>query len=528
MLRVSRSEIHATIYFAGLLVIAAAMSFSVYITSVAHFIIIANYLVEGRYIEKLRTLWSRKSILLFLMLIGVHFVWIINTSDFAYATNDIRIKLPLLALPIIVGTSKALTYKQIKILLLVFAAAILANTLIASIIMQTTTIKTGADDFRDASFFVSHIRLSLMIVLSIFILLWFVINRKTKSRIEFVAYLLVSVWLVVFLLISQFFTGIVLLFVVGTCFILWRILKLSSRRMKITAFSFTGLAILGISAMAFHQIKSFYHPPVRSMDQVLKQTENGNWYYHDRNSRVTENGNLVYVEISELELRQAWEQRSRLSIDSLDSQHQPVIHTLIRYLASKGLPKDANAVMSLSDQEVMAIEDGIPNIRFVDGINFSDRIYQFIWQIDFYLKEGNPSGHSLTQRIEYVKAGMHILKSNFWTGVGTGDLQIVFDRAYNEIHSKLEKPFRHRAHNQILTFYIAFGVVGATLCLIAMFFPIIIEPKNTKYFISVFIIIALISMCNEDTLETATGSAFFAYFYSLFLWGFQEFTTNEK
>lgn len=298
--------------------------------------------------------------------------------------------------------------------------------------------------------------------------------------------------------------------------------------MKITAFSFTGFAILCISAMAFHQIKSFYHPPVRNMNQVLKQTENGNWYYHDRNSRVTENGNLVYVEISELELRQAWEQRSRLSIDSLDSQHQPVIHTLIRYLASKALPKDAKAVMSLSDQEIMAIEDGIPNIRFIDGINFSDRIYQFIWQIDFYLKEGNPSGHSLTQRIEYVKAGMHILKSNFWTGVGTGDLQIVFDRAYNEIHSKLEKPFRHRAHNQILTFYIAFGVVGATLCLIAMFFPIIIEPKNTKYFISVFIIIALISMCNEDTLETATGSAFFAYFYSLFLWGFQGFTTNEK
>lgn len=528
MVKVRRNELHAKIYFAGLLVIAAAMSFSVYITSVATFFIIANYLAEGRYSEKLRILWSRKSIIVFLMLIGVHFIWLINTSDFAYAMKDIRIKLPLLALPIIIGTSCSLSFKQIKIILIVFASAILANTIVASVVMLTTTINTGADDFRDISIFVSHIRLSLMIVLSIFILLWFIINRKTNSRYELVAYALMSGWLIIFLLISQFFTGIILLLVVGTCFILWRIHKLSSRRMKITAFSLTTFLVLSITAIAYQQIRSFYNPPVRNINQLLVQTENGNWYYHDLKSEITENSNLVYVEISEVELREAWEHRSRLSIDSLDSHNQPVIHTLIRYLSSKGLPKDANAVMSLSDHEIMAIEDGIPNIRFVDGINFFDRIYQFIWQIDFYIKEGNPSGHSLTQRIEYVKVGMHILSKNFWKGVGTGDVDAAYKQAYNETHSRLEEPFQHRAHNQILTFYIAFGVVGATLCLIAMFFPIIMEPKNTKYFISVFFMIALVSMFNEDTLETATGSAFFAYFYSLFLWGFQKFSTNEK
>ncbi|HPG74458.1 MAG TPA: hypothetical protein PLM49_09235, partial [Bacteroidales bacterium] len=96
--------------------------------------------------------------------------------------------------------------------------------------------------------------------------------------------------------------------------------------------------------------------------------------------------------------------------------------------------------------------------------------------------------------------------------------------AYSELNSSLQEPFRHRAHNQILTFYISFGALGGILCLIAMFFPIILENQRSKYFIYMFFAIAFISMLNEDTLETATGSAFFAYFYSLFLWGFNDTT----
>jgi len=86
----------------------------------------------------------------------------------------------------------------------------------------------------------------------------------------------------------------------------------------------------------------------------------------------------------------------------------------------------------------------------------------------------------------------------------------------------LEEQFRHRAHNQVLTFYIAFGCIGATLCLIAIFFPLILESKKSRFLLLLFVLIALVSMLNEDTLETATGSAFFAYFYSLFLWGVNE------
>lgn len=500
------------------------MSLSIFITSAAHFLLIANYLAEGKYRDKWRLLWSRKSVLVFLILIGVHFLWLINTADFDYAFNDIRIKLPLLALPVIVGTSSPLTFRQTKIIMLTFVVGVFANTIIATVVMLSSTAMSSADDFREVSLFVSHIRLSLMIVLSVFILIWFIIKRKVWNLLEYYIYSFLALWFVIFIVLSQFFTGIVLLFSVGILFLLWRIWLLKEIKYQVLGYLAVAIILLLVFTFAFFQIRNFYTPPVRGMTELLSETSNGNFYYHDRKSKVLENGNLVYVEISEIELRQAWELRSRLSFDSLDARHQPVMHTLIRYLASKGLTKDADAVMSLSDSEIMAIEDGVSNIRFADGISFLDKVYQLIWQIDFYIKEGNPSGHSITQRIEFIKTGFYILGKNFFTGVGTGDVDDAFQNAYSELNSSLLEPFRHRAHNQILTFYISFGALGGILCLIAMFFPIILENQRSKYFIYMFFAIAFISMLNEDTLETATGSAFFAYFYSLFLWGFNDTT----
>jgi len=520
--RINRAEIHRIVYLSGLLLIAAFLPFSVYITSVAHFLLIANYLIEGNYYQKYKTLTARISILIFLLLISVHFIWLFNTVDFKYAFNDIRIKLPLLALPIIIGTTASIKFKQLKIILLVFSGAILLNTIISTFSLTGVIENNSVHDTRDISLFVSHIRLSLMIVLSVFILLWFMVRQKIKYRFEYYLYSIVVIWLVVFLIISQFFTGIVLFSIAVTLFLFWVFSKFKHRKIKIISIAFLFAVIFSMLAVGYYQVRSFYSPPIRSGSQLLKTTENGNPYYHNTSSKVVENGNLIYVEICEPELRRAWELRSPLCIDSLDSQKQPVFHTLVRYLSSKGLPKDAKSVLSLSDLEIMAIEDSKTNVRYLDGVDFFDRIYQFIWQIDYYLKEGNPSGHSLTQRIEYVKTGFYILGKNYFIGVGTGDVGLAFKQSYIELNTMLEEQFRHRAHNQILTFYISFGCIGASICLIAIFFPLILEPKRSRYLMGLFILIAMLSMVNEDTLETATGAAFFAYFYSLFLWGSNE------
>jgi len=46
--------------------------------------------------------------------------------------------------------------------------------------------------------------------------------------------------------------------------------------------------------------------------------------------------------------------------------------------------------------------------------------------------------------------------------------------------------------------------------------------KFSDYFFLVFFIIVMLSMIPEDTIESQAGVTFFAFFYSLFLFGKKE------
>ncbi|MFQ3580006.1 MAG: O-antigen ligase family protein, partial [Bacteroidales bacterium] len=244
----------------------------------------------------------------------------------------------------------------------------------------------------------------------------------------------------------------------------------------------------------------------------------GNSYYHDTTAGMLENGNPVYINICEKELHWAWGKRSNVGLDKTDAKGNPILHTLIRYLASKGLPKDAEAVLSLSNEDIMNIENGIPNYRFAQPKLISDRIYKIIWQMDYYLKGGNPSGHSLSQRVEYLKYGLILSYRNFFKGTGTGDIDDEFKALYIEKHSVLEPQYRHRTHNQFVTFFATFGIFGFLLIIFGMFYPIFKNLENLNWLFISFMIIILLSMLSDDTLETSTGVVFFSFFYALFIW----------
>jgi len=118
-----------------------------------------------------------------------------------------------------------------------------------------------------------------------------------------------------------------------------------------------------------------------------------------------------------------------------------------------------------------------------------------------------------------MKAGLIVAYRNFWIGTGTGDIDDEYKSLYIERHSQLDSQYRHRAHNQFLTFFVSFGVIGGVLCFIAIFYPVILEFKFKNYLFGVFFLIMILSMLTDDTLETTTGVVFISYFYSLFLWG---------
>ena len=512
---------HHSIYMVGLSLLIVFLPFSVLLTSMAHFLLILNWFLQFNYKEKWNRFLNSKSLWVFLLIIVVHLVSLINTSDFEYALKDLRIKLPLLALPIIIATSKPITQKQIKIILLAFCAALFANTIVGLVVYVQSKNNGSLENIRDISIFISHIRLSLMLNLGIFSLLYFIITKQVKQFWEYIIYSFAITWFVVYLVVLQALTGVAILVFISFFLLIYRLIKSRNKKIRYITLGYLSILFVLIVLFVARSVNDFYPKEYPAHDNLPIETRYGNKYYHDYQSRLIENGHLIYICVCEKEIRQTWQQVSAVSIDSLDGRQQPIIHTLIRYLASLDLTKDSEGIAALNPEDINAIEQGKANVRFRDGFGFNDRIYQLIWQFDVYVKGGNPSGHSVTQRLEYLKTGFYILGNNLLTGVGTGDVDKAFKNVYQEKNSLLKNQFQHRAHNQFLTFFIAFGVLGGIIALGAFLFPIIMAEGYKKYLFGVFVAIAVISMLADDTLETATGSAFFAVFYALFLWGYQ-------
>lgn len=513
-----RDTIHKYLYVAALCIIAFFLPLSEYISNAAIFLLLTNWVIEANFVKKWKKLILNPAILVFTILFIVHVIWLINSKDVGFGLHDIKIKLPLLALPIIIGTSRPLSKKTTDKIVAVFVMGVLISTLTGLLVYWGLIQNPNSDNVRNISYFVSHIRLSLMICLSALLLFRFINERKFFTSYKIIIAVIIIIWFVGFLMMIQGFTGLISLVIVGLISLGVKAFNEQNRIKKTIYF----IIVIGLPAFLVSylgvQIKTFYTPsnPVVTIET---STKNGNNYYHNLESGLLENGNLIYINICEKELYSEWKKRSNLSLDSKDAREQSLLHTLIRYLTSYGLTKDANGISQLSDKDIVNIEKGNTNYKYIKHNGVSKRIYNIIWEIDVYSKNGNPSGHSITQRFEYLKAGLILSYRNIWCGAGTGDIDNEYKALYIEKSSQLDSQYRHRAHNQFLTFFVSFGVIGAFLCFFAFFYPIISDFKFKNYLFAVFILIAILSMLTDDTLETTTGVVFISYFYSLFLWG---------
>ncbi len=508
---------HDNVYFAGLILLGICLPLSKFGMSVAIFILLGNWILEGDFKRKLKILQHRKSILIFIALILVHILWLMNTSDFQYAFKDIRIKSPLLALPLIMGTSRSLTSGQLKTIILFFVGGVTAGSLVSSYVLLGYSGQV-IDDIRDISIFISHIRFSLLINIAIFSLGYLMYAfRDQNKKIETIAYSILLVWLVSFIFILQSLTGILIFLIVGFVLSLILTRRLSNFMLKYFLMIVLVTIPLIIAAYVSRGIVQFYRIDKPDPGNIARFTANSNPYEHNFENKQVENGHYIWMYVCEKELEKEWNARSRYEYTGLDDRSQHLKYTLIRYLTSRGFRKDSVGISHLTDEDVRYIEQGITNYRYWHGSGLEYMLYQLIWQIDVYRKGGNPSGHSVTQRIEYLRTAFQIIGDHFFFGVGTGDLQNAFDEKYNENDSLLSDRWRLRAHNQYVTFFITFGLIGFLICMVTIIAPVFYENKQNDYWFMMFFIIALLSMLNEDTVETHAGATFFAYFYSLFL-----------
>lgn len=270
-------------------------------------------------------------------------------------------------------------------------------------------------------------------------------------------------------------------------------------------------------------VYTYNHPAKIDVTQLDTHTKLGNPYVFDTIHYRVEDARYVGLYLAKNEMLEAWNKRS---VKKINTEYDDGYHTLVRYLTSKDLRKDAEGVASLTDDDIKNIENGIANYNYIENPGFKTRIMKVMVAYDNYMKDGDANGSSVFQRLEYIKASLNIIKENILIGVGTGDIADAFANYYEETNSKLLPEYRFRSHNQYLAIAVAFGLIGLLWFLFSMFYPVFADKRNRNYLYLVFIFIMALSMLTEDTLETQIGVTLFAFFNSFLVYGQQ--STDES
>jgi hypothetical protein len=458
-------------------------------------------------VEGFRRLRRNVPALLLIGLFLMHLIWLMNTSDFQYAFKDIRIKLPLLIFGLVFGS--AVITKQQKQLVFIALGSGVWIAIITGYYHYFSHDGT-LQDYRSIVTGISHIRLSVLMVILTAAIIYYWNSMPLSLRL--IASLTVANILIFFNLI-QAATGTIILIVL----LLWSAGYYASRRMnKPVKMAFYGglviiLAAAGLSTYGYYQR---YFVSQEDTLNLARTTAQGNPYYHVLDAAYVENGHYIFINICSEEMQEAWNERSEMKILDTDDESEDRIGVLTRYLASKGLTKDRAGVEALTELDVSRIEQGIPSVIYAEKSGLELRFHTFLFGIHTYSISGNASGLSFLQRVVYWNAAVNLIAKSPILGTGTGDVKTAFLDVYDEMNTNLEPRYRNRAHNQFLTFFVSFGVLGFLYFILLFLYPIVYSRPDYLYM--AFLMIAFVSCLTEDTLETQAGATIFAFFYGLF------------
>jgi O-antigen ligase len=502
---------HYRIFFFLLCGLAFFMPLSRYGMSLTQILMVLNWILEGNYREKTQRFLSYKPAIVFMIIYLTHVVGLLWTEDFEYVILfDLKDKLPMLILPFLVASYKPLTAKQAHILLYVFIGAVF----IASLIGLQIFIAGTYVNFRDMSPFMLHIYVGMMLCMAAFLLPWltFRITREFQWRLTAI---LIAVWLVVFLFVLRTMTGILSFGGIILFFIIRILTGRYQPWLRVTTgimVLLTTLVIAGYTTYMYRMVSERIAPDYESL---YDRTALGNEYTHDLEANHRENGHYVYNFIAEGESRIAWNDVSEFDFDGVDMRENSLKTTLYRYLASLGYRKDRESIEKLSPEDIEAVETGIPNHLYLKWPGAVVRFHETLWEINWYVETGNPSGHSFTQRIDLWKASWKAFKVKPWFGWGTGDLFIAMDYGLTAIDSHLET-YRWKPHNQFLLFLVTLGILGSMIIWISYILFIRMTAIWKMLPFNVFLIIMIISMMGNHIIDSQSGQTFFAFFTVFF------------
>lgn len=521
----SRDAFHRQVYLTGLFLLVCSLPLSRYLLSIAQFVLVINWIASGSLREKYTALRHNRSLLFFASLFAVYAIGLLHTGNLTNGLDHVKNALPLLALPVVVGTSSPLTGRNLRQILLIFSGAVLTASAVCLIRYLYKGLPVEGD-FRSVSVFMRHIRFALLIVMAIFGMLYLLYDRqRTFFRGEKFLYGGIACLLIAFLFFLRSFTGIFVFMMLMPVFLLNRALLCHRPGVRNLILVFAAgflTTLVVIPAITYRQ--NFSAKPV-DPGSLESHTAGNRPYVHDTRSGALENGYYIDLYVCEPELRQEWNRISAIPYDGADRKGQPLAFTLKRYLTSMGWRKDSVAVRKLDAEAIAHIEHGLANRHFREDPGLSQRLYETLWEIQIMLKTGYVLQHSIGQRFAFLKAAKNLLRKQLWTGTGTGDVFGELLQSARKSGLEIDPKWEGKPHNQFLFFLLAFGLPGMIYILFCLAYPVIATRTYRHLLFNLFAGIMLLSMLAMDTLESYDSMVFFACFYTVFVFGHRPVAT---
>jgi len=506
-------KIHRFLFLFGLFGLGFGMMMGAVPTSVPQLVLFGNWILEVDFRRKWAQLKTNKIFWALSSVFFVHLLGLLYSQDLQAAVDDARTKLPLMLLPLFFFTAKpAITQKEFYNALYFFIAGCLVNTLwclFYSFVLHHNEV------VRDASRFMSHIRLGLYLNIAIATCVYFAV--KAENFYKRAGMILLSVYFVFVLYILGLASGLAnfaILFLLVLCVIIYR---------QRTGIKVAGLIILvGFIALLVNYVagikESQLNVKTTKNSELLQRSPSGRPYLHFETKGQKENGHYVQINVQPEELQREW--KKLLPADSFNYSPPHNLEryvVLLRYLSSKGLNKDSAGIASLNEEDKENIRKGISNYEYPSWSYLHKRTYELVNEYDEFVNSRGINGHSLTMRLYFWKAAVYLIKKNILFGVGTGDVQAELNKAYIETHSPLKEEWYKRPHNQFLTITVALGVTGLLVFLWSIIYPGFVLRNFFPKLFWPFFIISIVSFFLEDTLETQAGCTFYAFFIALFI-----------
>lgn len=419
---------------------------------------------------------------------GMSWLW---GGDWEACLHDVRVKLPMavggLAMIAMSRENEPIRAEGVDALL---KLAVASASVAALSLVVLDLLDGGEVGGRQASRFISHIRFGLWWAL---LLPW--VTYRLGPRWQWMAMggaLLSWTWL-------QGVTGIAVGFALAPWW--WSSLQWG-RSTGEKAWPSTALirrAGIRFGALATVLLLGLFTslptaPP--DSESLPKASASGEKYVHKLDRCVTENGHHVWTRIAWSELNATWQDRSDTPIDDIKG-------ALIRFLASKGLAKDAEGVAQLSEDEVRAIESGIPSVVELEGTSWARRWNRFAYNWGEWWDGRRSPDASILSRSVYFEVGVSALGEfslkDAMLGTGVGGLMPLLESNYAEQVPDWPQEGRKRPHNQFLTLLLSLGAVGLAIWCWALYSVWPCYPSRPA------VVLLALSCLAEDTLETQAG-----------------------